>query len=31
MDFDGFAIGGSFVKEDMEEAVRWVNEIFAGE
>ena len=27
MDFDGFAIGGSFVKEDMEEAVRWVNEI----
>lgn len=27
MDFDGFAIGGSFVKEDMEEAVRWVNKI----
>lgn len=27
MDFDGFAIGGSFVKEDMNEAVRWVNSI----
>lgn len=24
--FDGFGIGGSFQKEDMEEAVRWVNE-----
>ena len=27
MDFDGFGIGGSFIKEDMNEAVRWVNEI----
>ncbi len=27
MDFDGFAIGGSFVKEDINNAVRWVNEI----
>lgn len=27
MDFDGFAIGGSFVKEDMSESVRWVNRI----
>src|SRR5579864_1994544 len=27
MDFDGFGIGGSFAKEDMSEAVRWVNEI----
>ena len=27
MDFDGFGIGGSFVKEDMATAVRWVNEI----
>lgn len=26
MDFDGFGIGGSFVKEDMHSAVRWVNE-----
>lgn len=25
--FDGFGIGGSFAKEDMSEAVRWVNEI----
>lgn len=27
MDFDGFGIGGSFVKEDMATAVRWVNDI----
>ncbi len=27
MDFDGFGIGGSFNKEDMHTAVRWVNEI----
>ncbi len=27
MDFDGFGIGGSFDKEDMGKAVRWVNEI----
>ncbi len=27
LDFDGFGIGGSFTKEDMETAVRWVNEI----
>lgn len=27
MDFDGFGIGGSFAKEDMGDAVRWVNEI----
>lgn len=26
MDFDGFGIGGSFDKEDMGNAVRWVNE-----
>jgi len=26
MDFDGFGIGGSFEKEDMGNAVRWVNE-----
>jgi queuine tRNA-ribosyltransferase len=25
MDFDGFGIGGSFVKEDMDTAVNWVN------
>ncbi len=25
MDFDGFGIGGSFVKEDMTSAVAWVN------
>ena len=25
MDFDGFGIGGSFVKEDMTTAVEWVN------
>ena len=27
MDFDGYGIGGSFTKEDMSTAVRWVNEI----
>jgi len=27
LDFDGFGIGGSFAKEDMETAVLWVNEI----
>ena len=27
LDFDGFGIGGSFEKEDMMDAVRWVNEI----
>lgn len=27
MDFDGYGIGGSFTKEDMATAVRWVNEI----
>jgi queuine tRNA-ribosyltransferase len=27
MDFDGFAIGGSFVKEDMDSSVRWVNSL----
>ena len=27
MDFDGFGIGGSFAKEDMNSAVRWVNEV----
>ena len=26
MDFDGYGIGGSFNKDDMAEAVRWVNE-----
>lgn len=31
MDFDGFGIGGSFVKEDMATAVRWVNEILPAE
>lgn len=25
--FDGFGIGGSFAKEDMETAVKWVNEV----
>jgi queuine tRNA-ribosyltransferase len=25
--FDGFGIGGSFAKEDMSQAVRWVNEV----
>lgn len=27
MNFDGFGIGGSFAKEDMNTAVKWVNEI----
>ncbi|HUD03962.1 MAG TPA: tRNA guanosine(34) transglycosylase Tgt [Candidatus Paceibacterota bacterium] len=27
MDFAGFGIGGSFIKEDIETAVKWVNEI----
>lgn len=27
LDFDGFGIGGSFTKEDMSSAVKWVNEI----
>jgi len=27
LNFDGFGIGGSFAKEDMSSAVRWVNEI----
>lgn len=29
--FDGFGIGGSFAKEDMQTAVRWVNEILPEE
>ncbi len=29
--FDGYGIGGSFAKEDMETAVRWVNEILPEE
>ncbi|HMP67199.1 MAG TPA: tRNA guanosine(34) transglycosylase Tgt [Candidatus Paceibacterota bacterium] len=31
MDFDGFGIGGSFQKEDMSNAVKWVNEILPTE
>lgn len=31
MDFDGFGIGGSFEKEDMGNAVRWINEILPEE
>ncbi|MFA6273307.1 MAG: tRNA guanosine(34) transglycosylase Tgt [Candidatus Paceibacterota bacterium] len=31
MDFDGFGIGGSFNKEDIGTAVRWVNEILPEE
>lgn len=31
MPFDGFGIGGSFNKEDMATAVRWVNEILPKE
>jgi queuine tRNA-ribosyltransferase len=31
MDFDGFGIGGSFVKEDMDQAVSWVNAILPKE
>lgn len=29
--FDGFGIGGSFAKEDMSTAVRWVNEVLPEE
>ncbi len=29
--FDGFGIGGSFAKEDMSTAVKWVNEILPAE
>jgi len=31
MEFDGFGIGGSFAKEDMANAVLWVNEILPEE
>ena len=31
MDFDGYGIGGSFAKEDMSTAVKWVNEILPEE
>jgi queuine tRNA-ribosyltransferase len=31
MDFDGFGIGGSFVKEDMTDAVVWINAILPEE
>jgi queuine tRNA-ribosyltransferase len=31
MDFDGFGIGGSFAKEDMSSAVKWVNGILPEE
>lgn len=31
LDFDGFGIGGSFAKEDMETAVKWVNGILPEE
>ncbi len=31
MEFDGFGIGGSFAKEDMSDAVKWVNEILPEE
>ncbi|MDO8659612.1 MAG: tRNA guanosine(34) transglycosylase Tgt [Candidatus Parcubacteria bacterium] len=31
LDFDGFGIGGSFVKEDMSTVVKWVNEILPEE
>ncbi len=31
MDFDGFGIGGSFAKEDMSTAVRWVNSVLPEE
>ncbi len=29
--FDGFGIGGSFTKEDMQDAVRWVNSVLPKE
>jgi len=31
MEFDGFGIGGSFAKEDMKTAVKWVNEVLPEE
>lgn len=31
MDFDGFGIGGSFTKEDMDTAVGWVNKLLPEE
>ncbi len=31
MDFAGFGIGGTFIKEDMARAVKWVNEILPEE
>ncbi len=31
LEFDGFGIGGSFAKEDMENTVKWVNEILPEE
>ncbi len=31
LDFDGFGIGGSFEKEDMDKAVEWVNNILPKE
>lgn len=31
LDFDGFGIGGSFAKEDMETAVKWVNGVLPKE
>lgn len=31
LDFDGYGIGGSFAKEDMQTAVKWVNEILPEE
>ncbi len=31
LNFDGFGIGGSFAKEDMSSAVKWVNEILPEE
>ncbi len=31
LDFDGYGIGGSFAKEDMSSAVKWVNEILPEE
>ncbi|MDP2650975.1 MAG: tRNA guanosine(34) transglycosylase Tgt [bacterium] len=31
LDFDGYGIGGSFAKEDMDTAVKWVNDILPKE
>ena len=31
LNFDGFGIGGSFIKEDMETVVKWVNKILPAE